>query len=188
MEDETIIELLYVHDDNGLNELSNKYQKLLYKVSFNILLDESDTEECINDTYMKVWNTIPPYKPTFLKSFICKIIRQISIDRYRVNHKKSSNIANNIAIEELSYEISSKTSVENELLAKTLINDINNYLDNLDVENQVIFIRRYFLEESIQEISKRYEISESKVGVKLFRTRNDLKKYLLRKGYNIENN
>ena len=78
MEDEEIVELLYVHEEGSLEKVSDKYGNMLYNLSNGILYNEQDAEECVNDTYMKVWDTIPPYKPTFFKSFICKLVRQIS--------------------------------------------------------------------------------------------------------------
>ena len=186
MEDEKIVELLYVHENNSLEEVANKYGTMLYNLSKGILKDEQDAEECVNDTYMKIWDTIPPYKPTFLKSFICKIVRQISIDKYRGNKAKKRDGSFDVPLLDLDYEIIDNHSVENELESTALNDCINEYIKDLNVENQALFIRRYFLSESVKELSKRFEINENLITVKLFRIRKDLIKYLKREGYEIE--
>ena len=88
MEDGEILELLYSHSEKGLEMTQMKYNRMLLSVSKAILSDDGDAEECINDTYMKIWSIIPPYKPTHFRAFLCKITRQISIDRFRNKHNK----------------------------------------------------------------------------------------------------
>lgn len=186
MEDEKIVELLYVHENNSLEEVANKYGSMIYNISNRILNDEQDAQECVNDTYMKIWNTIPPYKPNFLKSFICKIVRQISIDKYRGNKAQKRDGSYDVPLLDLDYEIIDNHSIENELESKALSDCINEYVKSLNIENQTLFIRRYFLAESIKELSKRFEMNENIVAVKLFRIRKDLIKYLKREEYEIE--
>ena len=188
MEDEKIVDLLYIHDESGLTETKNKYERLLDSLSFGILRSREDSMECVNDTYMKVWDTIPPYKPNYFKSFICKIVRQISIDKYRYNHRESRNDNNNVSLSDLDYELSDNRTVDDEVSKKLLIECINNFLDKLDVTSQVLFIRKYFLFEDSKSISDRYGMTETNINVKLYRTKNNLLKYLEREGYKIEKN
>lgn len=178
MEDEKIVELLYEHNEKGLIETKNKYETLLNSLSYKILRNHADSRECVNDTYLKIWKTIPPYKPTFFKSFICKIIRQISIDKYRYNHRK-----NRCALSDLDYDIKDN---KDKISEKLLINTINDFIENLTTENQVLFIRKYFLFEETKELSKRFNMSETNINVKLFRIKNKLKKHLESEGYIIE--
>lgn len=186
VEDEKIIELLFEHDENGLKELTKKYDLLIKKIAYGILNNNSDTEECVNDTYLKVWSTIPPYKPDYLKPFLCKIIRQLSIDRYRFNHRGKRNKKQNISLNDLDYEISDNKNVDDEFNSKLLMEYINNFISDLDVVSQTLFIRKYFLFEETKTLSKRFNLSENYIDVKLFRIRNKLKKYLESKGYNLE--
>ena len=188
MEDEKIVELLYVHDEDGLIETKNKYDNLLNTLSFGILRNKSDSDECVNDTYLKVWDTIPPYRPNFFKSFICKITRQLSIDKYRYNHRKNRRNDNNISLSDLDYEISDNKNVEDEFDKNMLIESINKFLDDLDTTSQVLFIRKYFFFEDTKSLSKRYEISETSINVKLFRIKKSLLKHLESEGYKIEKN
>ncbi len=185
MEDLDIVNLIYNRNDLGLDELRKKYNELLYSLAFSILNNNSDSDECVNDTYLKVWKTIPPYKPTYLKSFVCKITRQISIDRYRINNRI---LKKEMSLNELDYDISSSYSLDDEFYKNELVNFINLFLENLDIETQILFIRRYFLNESVKSLSKRFDITETNISVKLSRVRNKLKKYLELEGYKIEKN
>ena len=106
---------------------------LLKKIAYGILNNNSDTEECVNDTYLKVWSTIPPYKPDYLKPFLCKIIRQLYIDRCRFNHRGKRNKKQNISLNDLDYEISDNKNVDNEFNSKLLMEYINNFISDLDV-------------------------------------------------------
>ncbi len=185
MEDLDIVNLIYNRDDLGIKELKNKYNGLLYNLAFAILNNNDDSDESVNDTYLKVWKAIPPYKPTYLKSFVCKITRQISIDKYRYNHRKRKR---ETSINELDYDISSSYSLDDEVYKNELINYIDLFLEKLDIETQILFIRRYFLNESVKSLSTRFNISETSISVKLSRVRNKLKKYLELEGYRIEKN
>lgn len=181
MEDIEIVNLIYNKENSGMEELKKKYNRLLHTLAFSILNNESDTEESVADTYIKVWKSIPPYKPTYLKSFVSKIARQISIDKYRSNKRKKERPLN-----DLDYEISSSYSLEDELYKNELAKLINEFLEKCDVETQVLFIRRYFFNESIKSLSERFELRETNISVKLLRTKKKLKKYLEMEGYQIE--
>lgn len=186
MEDEEIVEQLYIHEESSLTKVANKYHGLLKNVANNILRNEEDAEECVNDTYLKIWNIIPPYKPMYLKSFICKIVRQLSIDKYRKNNRKERDKKISVSLSDLDYEVSFDAKIEQNIEAKGLTQAINDFVEKLDIETKALFIRRYVLFESVKDISKRFEISESLVSVKLFRVRKSLKKYLEMEGYKIE--
>lgn len=186
MEDNEIVELLFNHDDIGLVETKNKYENLLNGISFRIVRNKEDVSECVNDTYMKVWDTIPPYRPNCFKSFICKIVRQISIDKYRYNHRKSRNNDKNVYLSDLDYEVSDNRNIDDEIKEKLLVGVLNNFIEELDIENKILFIRKYFFFEDSKSLSKRYGISENNINVKMLRTRNKLKKYLESEGYVIE--
>ena len=145
-----------------------------------------DSNECVNDTYLKVWETIPPYKPSFFKSFICRITRQLSIDKYRYNHRKNRNNSNSVSLSDLDYEISDNKTIEDEFDKNMLMEHINNFLDDLDTTNQILFIRKYFFFEDTKSLAKRYGMSETNINVKLFRIKNNLLKYLEKEGYKVE--
>lgn len=185
MEDIDIVNLIYNRDDLGIEKLKLKYNILLYNLAFSILSNKGDSEESVNDTYLKIWKTIPPYKPTYLKSFACKIARQISIDKYRKNHRKNEK---ETFLNELDYEVACNYGLDNEFDKNELVNIINAFLEKLDIETKVIFIRRYFLNESVKSLSSRFNISETNISVKLLRVRKKLKKHLELEGYQVEKN
>ena len=186
MEDEKIIELLYIHNEQGLTETKIKYDTLLNSISYKILRNYDDAQECVNDTYLKTWEMIPPYKPSFLKSFLCKLDRQISIDKYRYNHSQIRDNSNLQFLSDLDYEIADKNNVDIEISKKILIGHLNAFVESLDVESKVLFVHKYFLYAENKEIAKRFKISETNLNVKLFRIRKQLKNYLLKEGYIFE--
>ena len=188
MEDNEIVEMLYQHDDQGLEELKNKYEKLLLSFSKKIVCNGEDAKECLNDTYLKVWDSIPPYRPNYLKSFVMKIIRQISIDKYRHNHRKTKDNNSVLYLSDLDYEIKDNKSVESKVSERLLVGHLNKFLEDLDVETQTIFMRKYFFFEDSKTIAERFGLSETNVNVKMMRTREKLKKYLESEGYEIESN
>jgi len=186
MEDENIVNLLYVHDEKGLVFTKEKYNLLLENLSFGIVRNKSDSEECVNDSYLKLWNVVPPYKPNFLKSFLCKITRQISIDKYRSNNRKLRDINKQKYLSDLDYEIGYSSNVEDKLNEQILIEVINNFIDNLDIESQVLFVNKYFFFKTSKEISSMFSLNESYINVKLHRIRKKLIKHLESEGYSLE--
>lgn len=185
MDDNNIVELLYMHDEQGLILTKEKYNLLLENLSFGIVRNRNDSEECVNDSYLKLWNTVPPYKPSFLKSFLCKITRQISIDKYRFNNRKSRNINNTLYLSDLDYEIGYSSNVIDKLDEKLLIEIINDFISNLDIESQTLFVNKYFLFKTSKEISNMFSLNKNIVNVKLHRIRKKLIKRLESEGYSL---
>lgn len=184
MEDDKIVQLYLKRDESAIKLSSEKYGSRLRTVSLGITLDMQTSEECENDTYLQAWNLIPPNEPrTYLYAFLARIIRHISIDRCR----KRASLRRDGYIVELSEEMEmclpSPDDIERTVSEEELGKAISKYLQTVSQEKRVIFVRRYFYLDSIAEISKRCAISESKVKSLLFRTRNDLRAYLVKEGY-----
>ncbi len=179
MEDTKIIELFCARSEQAVSELDQKYGRLCHKLSYNILNNHDDADECVNDTYLGVWNAIPPAKPNPLQSYICKIVRNISLKLYERQSavKRSSNYG--IAMEELEEYLPSANTVEAEIETKELAQIIQRFLDTLTEENCVIFLRRYWFCDNYQEIAKRVGLTEKTVSVRLTRIRKQMKNYLL---------
>ena len=182
MEDEKIIELFFARSEQAIKELDSKYGKVCYSISYNILNNNLDAEECVNDAYLGTWNAIPPQKPNPLLAFVCKIVRNVSIMRHRTNTAMKRNSSFDVAISEIEQCIASPETVEEALEAKSLARIIERFLDTLTEENRVIFMRRYWYTDSIQEIAERYHMSQSKVKTQLHRTRNKLQLFLESEG------
>ncbi len=182
MEDNQIIELYWQRSEEAIVETSNKYSRLLLSISLNILGDYSDAEECENDTYVAVWNAIPPTRPNIFSAFLSKIIRNISINRYEYNKAKKRNNEYDLILSELEECVASSVSVEECFVADEITESINDFLKTQKQETRVIFVRRYWYADSVKDIAERMGISESKVKTVLFRVRRQLQQFLSERG------
>lgn len=185
MDDSRIIELFYARSDQAITELSNKYGAVCGKVARNILNNKLDAEECVNDAYLAAWNTIPPNRPDPLLTYICRIVRNLSTARYHANTALKRNSCYDTALDELEECLASPANVEMEITAKELSGVLDRFLDTLDQDTRVMFVRRYWYSDPIPEIAARFRMSNNNVSVRLLRTRGKLKKYLKKEGYEI---
>lgn len=179
IEDEKIIELFSQRSEEAIRELDIKYGKVYQKLSYNIVNNRQDAEECVNDAYLGTWNAIPPAKPDPLLTYVCKIVRNISLKIYyrKEAAKRSSHYT--IAMEEIEACIADPNTVETEIEARELARIIENFLDTLTVENRVIFIRRYWFSESCKDIAEFVGLTEKNISVRLTRIREKMKNYLI---------
>ena len=182
MTDERIIELFFARSERGIEELDTKYGATCHRIAQNILGNKEDAEECVNDAYLGVWNSIPPKKPNLLSAFLFKILRNLSITRYHANTAQKRNSFYDIALDELEETISTEESIEKECSQKELTNAIEGFLDTLTRENRVIFVCRYWFSESYTEIAKRTGLTEKNISVRLTRIREKMKKHLSERG------
>ena len=182
MDDEKIIELFFARSERAIRELDTKYGKVCYSISYNILNNNLDAEECVNDAYLGTWNAIPPQKPNPLLAFVCKIVRNLSIMRHRANTAMKRNSSYDIAMSEIENCIAGSDSVEQELEAKALARIIEQFLDTLTEENRVIFMRRYWFSDSYADIAKVTGLTEKNISVRLTRTRKQMRDYLVKEG------
>lgn len=183
MDDNLIIELFFARSERAISELDRKYGKLCHKISFGILNNERDAEECVNDAYFGTWNAIPPQRPNPLTAFLCKIVRNISIMRYHANTAAKRNSNYEVSLTELESSLASENNVDEEIDEKELVEIIERFLETLSKENRVIFMRRYWFADSYAEIAKHTGISEKNVSVRLTRIRQRLKSYLMERGF-----
>ena len=184
MEDKNIVDLYWNRKDSAIVETSEKYGSYLFKISFNILYSKEDSEECVNDTYLKAWNSIPPNRPKLLKAFLGKITRNLSIDLYRKNRTKGRSGEVEIAIEELEGVIPSSEDIFKTLDEKYLVEKINEFLERINRQDRKIFLLRYFYLHSSKDIEKLTDIKVSTINTILYRTRNKLRKHLEKEGIN----
>ncbi len=182
MLDEEIIELFFERSELALDELKAKYGRACLQTSYNILGDYCDAEECVNDSYMGVWNAIPPAKPDPLLTYVLKIVRNVSLNRYHKNHAQKRDCSYDLAVEELTDFLAAPDTVEATLETKELTKVIEAFLEEQKPLNRVIFVRRYWFYDSYMQIAKRTGLSEKNVSVKLTRIRTKLKDYLEERG------
>lgn len=185
MQDSQIIDLLFERSEQAITELSLKYEKLCKKVAFNILGNEEDSLECINDSYFGVWNTIPPKRPDNLKYYLCRIVRNNALKRFHSNTAVKRNSFYDVALQELEECLPDENSIEKELTSTEISKIIDTFLFSQKQENRVIFTRRYFFGDSIDEIATRVGISVNNVSVRLNRMRKALKNHLEKEGIEI---
>ena len=181
MLDEQIIELFFERSEQAISELDGKYGKLLRNLSYNILNDRLDAEECVNDSYLGAWNVIPPERPNPLLTFICKIVRNISIKKYHAKTAVKRNSTYDDAMSEIANYILSPNNVEAEIEAKELARMIEEFLETLTVENRVIFMRRYWFSDTYKDIADRVGITEKMVSMRLTRIRKQMREYLMKR-------
>ena len=176
---------LYLARDKSASELSiKKYSMRLLRLASTFLSDRRDAEECVNDTFLKVWNSIPPNEPKELFPFLARICRCTAYDIIKKGKtaKRGAQIVEFTSeMEECIPDALSKTELPDETLA-TLMND---FLSTISHDNRVIFVRHYWFGEAVSEIAARFGFSESKIKTSLHRTRKKLKEYLLKKGVSL---
>ncbi len=187
MEESKIIKLFVKRSEKGLREFKKEYNAYIYRISANILSDIEDVEECLNDVYMKLWETIPPVVPKSLIAYAGKLTRNISLDRYRLqNTKKRKNNELSVVLDELSEIVIDSYDMENVIVNKLMIRRINQYLSGLTKEKRVLFVMRYYYSYSIKEISKHFSMNESTVKMTLMRVRRQLVEVLEEEGMTYE--
>jgi len=185
LDDKKIIELFYERSEQAITELSKKYGLLCEKIADNILNNHLDAEECVNDAYLAVWNTIPPQNPDSLVSYVCRIVRNQAIKKYHENTALKRNSIYDTSLDELEEVLPSSASVEGELEAKEVSAMIDRFLETLDKQSRTMFIRRYWYSDSIEEIALSFKTSKHYISVRLSRIRKALKKHLVKEGVSV---
>ena len=179
IEDDKIIALFFERSEQGIRELDMKYGKFCRKISNNILNNRQDAEECVNDAYLGAWNAIPPTRPNPLLTYLCKIVRNLSLKVYYRKEAAKRNSAYTIAMEEIEACIADPNTVETEIEARELARIIESFLDTLSQKERVIFMLRYAYMDNYADIAERVGISEKNVSVRLTLIRQKLKHYLI---------
>ncbi len=177
MEDYQIVDLYWARKEKAIDETEKKYGKMLHSLSYSLLSSHEDAEECVNDTYLGAWNTMPSARPMYLGSFLSKITRRLSIDRWRREHReKRGGVAG--VIEELTDCIPDEDTPAREYERGLLRGELNAFLRTLPEEKRAIFVRRYFYAQEIRTIAQEVGVSEANVKIVLHRLREQLKQRL----------
>ena len=169
LDDEGILDLFYERSEQAVTELDRKYGAAVRRTAGNILRDRLDVEECLNDTWLAAWNTIPPQRPDPLVSYVCRIARNLAVKRWRAETAAKRNGNYDLVLDELEECISSGVDVESEL----------------EREDRVLFVRRYFFAEPVAQIAAATRFSANRTSVRLFRLREKLRNYLQKEGLSV---
>lgn len=186
MEDIKIIQLYWDRNQSAIKETEAKYGNYCTSIARNILGSYEDAEECVNDTYLNAWNSIPPHRPNMLSTFLGKITRNLSFNKYKHIHTTKRGGSEIPAIlDELSECISGTNNVEQEVEYHELVSIINDFLNSLSSKKRNIFVCRYWYNDSISAIAKQFHMKENAVSMTLRRTRAALQQYLIDRGYEV---
>ena len=181
MEDTGIIDLYWARDERAVEETERKYGSHCRAISYRILKNRQDVEECVNDTYVKAWNVMPPQRPFALGAFLGKIVRNLSLNYYRTSHAQRRGGGQvPLLLEEL--HDCTADSPEQLLEAAELSRLLDRFLRQLPQKDCCIFLRRYWYLDPMEDISRRYQIPLGTVKSTLFRTRQKLRDYLVKEG------
>jgi len=183
MDDKMIVELYWDRDESAIQETADKYGNYLHSIAMNVLAVHEDAEESVNDTYRDAWNSMPPHRPSILATFLGKITRRLSIDKWRARTAAKRGAGQTaMVLEELEHCVSGAEDVAKTAEANELARFINAFLADLPETDRSVFLCRYWYMDPIESIAKQFGFSQSKVTSMLFRTRNKLRSFLEKEG------
>ena len=186
MADAKIVQLYFDRNEQAIPATADKYGNYCKSIANNILGNHQDADECVNDTYLNTWNTIPPHRPKMLSTFLGKIVRNLSFNRYKHNTAgKRGGGELPTVLDELAGCVSGNDDVEQAYEYKELVKDINDFLSTLPVHKRNIFVCRYWYTDSVADIAARYNMSYSAVSMELTRLRTKFHNYLIGRGYEL---
>lgn len=180
MDDLQIIELYWLRDEAAISESGAKYGGMLKRISLNILSNHEDSEECVNDTYEKAWNTMPPHQPNCLSAFLGRITRNLSINRWHENHaKKRGGVAGaDVLLSELSDCVPSSLTIEAEIDVNMVTEVIVRWLSSLPQNDRILFLRRYWFGDTLNVLAEESLTTPAKLAGRIYRLRRKLKETL----------
>ena len=184
LEDHQIVELYWNRDEDAITESSAKYGGYCYQIAFRILALREDAEECVGDTWLRAWEAMPPNRPNRLDTFLGKITRNLSLDRWRtMRAQKRWQGQTELALSELEDCLPASGGVEQAVEATALAESLDRFLENLSHEKRVLFVRRYWYLCSVEELAAWSGRRRGTVSAALFRLRAQLREHLEKEGF-----
>lgn len=186
MEDQKIVQMYWERKEQAILSTSEKYDSYCMAIAENILGNREDAKECVNDALLVLWNKIPPDKPQMLSTYLGKIVRNLSINRYKKNKRKKRGGGQlPLVLEELEEVLSGSKGLEEEWEESYLLECINAFLTELPEEKRKLFVCRYWYADSVKDIAQRFDMTPNHVSVTLKRIRKKLHDYLIERGYEL---
>ena len=185
MEDQKIVELYWERSEKAILHTQEKYGRYCHSIAFNVLNSDEDAEECVNDTYVKAWESMPPHRPERLSTFLGKLTRGIAINRYIHNHAQKRSKGTELILEEVAELIpdpDSERPMSDELALRQAI---NGFMATLPESTRILFVRRYWYMSAVRDIARDMGMTQSNVKVTLMRTRSKFKAYLEKEGITV---
>ena len=181
-EDDKIIDLFFERSEKAIDALADRYGTVFLKIAMNALNDRRDAEECVNDAYLAAWNAIPPERPDPLPAFVCRIVRNLSINRFKRNHAQRRKSNYELCLEELEDCVPSAHSVHDAFEQAELSAHIDGFLASVPELDGMLFVRRFFFMDSYRDIAAQTGLSEGAIRTRITRLRKKLKEYLIKEG------
>lgn len=185
MEDSQIISLFFERDETAILATAKKYGAFCHSIALNILSINADADECVNDTYFKAWNSIPPQKPDKLGAWLGKVTRNIALDFWKKNHRKKRYAGMEQLLEELEDCIPTSVTVEREIDEHELSEVLNTWLASLSQNDRIFFMRRYWNGETVTALAQEKGISPASMAKRMHKLRQNLKLKLEKEGYSL---
>ena len=186
LSDEQIIDLYFAREERAIAETDKKYSRYLHTVAYNILANEQDAEECLQDTYLQVWNAIPPQRPNVFYAFLAKVTRNLSLNRYKAARRQKRVLCEaSVSLEELGECVPDENGVARELQTAIITDVINRYLNSIPERRMYVFVSRYFYSLTIPQIAKRLSCSVSLINRELASIRSELRQALEKEGIDV---
>lgn len=182
MEDSAIIDLYWSRDQRAIEETAGKYGSFLHALAWNILRSHGDTEECVNDTYLRAWNAIPPARPAAFRAWLGRIARNLSLDRWKAERTQRRGGGAEVLLGELEECVPAPRGMEQQLEDREIAALISAFLRRLPAESRRVFLRRYWYGQELAEIAAEQGCGVGKVKSSLFRTRKALRAHLEEEG------
>ncbi|MCH5272982.1 MAG: sigma-70 family RNA polymerase sigma factor [Lachnospiraceae bacterium] len=185
MEDWQIIDLYFKRDEAAISETDKKYGGFCRGVAINILSSDEDAKECVNDTWFQAWNAIPPQRPDKLGAWLGRVVRNIAINLWNKNRRKKRYAGMEQLLKELEDCIPSSKTVEHEIEEKELTEVLNTWLASLSKNDRILFMRRYWNGEMLNNLAKEYGATPGKLAKRMYKLRQNLKSMLEKEGYSL---
>lgn len=186
MDDAKIVQLYWDRNEQAIPATAEKYGNYCTSIARNILGNREDAEECVNDTYLNAWNSMPPHRPGVLSAFLGKLVRNLSFNRYKHNTAdKRGGSQTKVVLDEIAEIVSDAADLEQEIDRRELIRAIDTFLSALSTDKRGIFVRRYWYFDNVADIASRFGMTENNVSVSLNRLRLKLHRYLLERGFEL---
>ena len=186
LSDEQIIDLYFARDERAISETDKKYCQYLHTVAYNILANDQDAEECLQDTYLRVWNAVPPERPRIFHAFLAKITRNLSLGRFKAARRQKRYASEaSVSLEELGDCVSDRGEFLQQLESAAIAYVINRYLGSIPDRRMYVFVSRYFYMLTIPQIAKRLSCSQSLVKKELTIIRSELRQELEKEGIDV---
>lgn len=185
MEDSVIIELYWTRNEDALIQTDRKYGPMCRALAFNILSDRQDSEECVNDTWHRAWNTMPPQRPDSLRAYLGRIVRNLSISRLRARTAQKRGSGVTVMFSELEDCLPSTTQTDQEVDAKELASAISRWLRTQNTDDRVLFVRRYWYGDASHDLARKWDLLPNQMAKRMLKLRRSLKQFLEQEGFDV---